>query len=105
MVADSSHTLTSVNTRKDLGAWLGDASPNPAGKTTRVSCFIPHNEEFAVLQFVELATGKVLHSRTLKERGKIHIEIDLSQFPVGVYGYQVILEKEKLGAKRFVVIK
>jgi hypothetical protein len=105
VVTDSTQSITSVSSKRDIGSWLGSASPNPAGKTTLVECFIPEKEELAVLQFVEISTGKVLNSKTLKERGKLRIEIDLSQFAAGVYGYQVILEKEKLGAKRFVVIK
>ena len=105
VVIDSAQSITTISSKKDIGSWLGNASPNPAGKTTIVECFIPEKEELALLQFVEISTGRVLNTKTLKERGKLRIEIDLGQFAAGVYGYQVILQNEKLGAKRFVVIK
>jgi hypothetical protein len=70
-----------------------------------VNCFIPTSEEMAILQFVEFGTGKVISGKVITERGKLEIDIDLSQFAAGVYGCQVILKDKKLGAKRFVVIK
>lgn len=105
-VASDSQSVTSLGfTSFKAGPWLGEAVPNPAQRKTLVQAFVPPSEELAVLQFVELASGKVLSSKMLSERGKLDIEIDLTHFAAGVYGYQVVLKDRKLGAKRFVVIK
>jgi len=105
VVKDSLGITTGFSEQLKTGPLLGDAAPNPAKRTTVVECFVPQNEEMAILQFVDLGSGKVTNSKVLNERGRLSIEIDLSQFPSGVFGYQIILKENKLGAKRFIVLK
>jgi hypothetical protein len=104
-VVDSTQLVTLTLNSIQIEPKLGDAIPNPAQKQTNIECYIPQNEPLVVLQIIELSTGRILHTKALTERGKLKIELDLSRFSAGIYGYQLILEKDKLGAKRFVVIK
>jgi hypothetical protein len=105
-VMPDSQSITSANQEfEKIRSWLGEAVPNPAQVSTLVRAYIPAAEEMAILQFVELGTGKVLSSKALVERGNLEIAIDLNHFQSGTYGYQIILKNKKLGARRFVVVK
>jgi hypothetical protein len=105
VVADSQAISSKEKARLMISSWLGEAVPNPAQKHTSLMAFIPATEELAILQFIEYGTGRILSTKAIAERGKLVIDIDLSQFPAGVYGYQLLLKDKKLGAKRFVVFK
>ena len=82
---------------------LGDPVPNPARQECRISFAIPEATEQAVLQILELGTGRVLQNIEVKERGKGEVILSVANVPSAVYSYRLLLNGEPTTAKKLVV--
>ena len=85
---------------------LGDAVPNPAGTTTRIPIFVPAGHTGSVwLQVFDL-TGRAVRWQTeLKQSGSQWVDVSLSDFPSGVYGYALSDNGKLVGNRKLVVIR
>jgi hypothetical protein len=82
---------------------LGDAIPNPAHSESRITFSLPEGTEQAVLQILELGTGRVLQNIEVKERGKGEVILNLANAPSAVYSYRMLVNGEPTKAKKLVV--
>jgi hypothetical protein len=103
--SDSVHLLSATRTLELAGPWLGDAFPNPSSGEARIKAFVPIEEAFALLQIVDLGTGKVLSGKVLEERGQLELILDCTKAASGTYGYRLMLGNKQLGMKKFTILK
>ncbi|HRH35393.1 MAG TPA: hypothetical protein PKY12_10045, partial [Catalimonadaceae bacterium] len=104
-VADSSLVYTSTAERLKQGAWLGNPVPNPAVHKTALKLYLPKSTAFALLQYVELGSGKVLNARVLEQRGLLELEIDTRNIAAGTYSIRLVTDGKTIGEQRIVVTK
>ncbi|HPI12430.1 MAG TPA: hypothetical protein PLK63_15395 [Catalimonadaceae bacterium] len=104
-VSDSSLTYTSSADKIGAKIWIGDAQPNPTQFSSHVQAFLPGFVEFAVFQFVDLGTGKVLSAKVLEERGLMNLEVDTRKIASGTYGYRLIADGKTIGSHKLIVVK
>ena len=71
--------------------FLGDPIPNPAKDKCKIGFVLQVETEQAVLQVLELGTGRILQSIEIKERGKGEIDLDLRQASSGIYSYRLLM--------------
>jgi hypothetical protein len=103
-VVDSSDGISAVSKVGFDLPYLMDAIPNPSSQESRIGLFLPGKTEFAVLQILELTTGKVLQTIALERRGKLEAILDVSKAPTGVYGYRLLTDGKVDAMKKIVVL-
>jgi len=87
-------------------AKLGDAIPNPAEHSTMVPVFIPHvNTGNYKIELFDLGGKNIHYSIKLFEKGKQQIQIPLSDFSAGVYGYRLMENGRPVGIRKLVILK
>jgi len=70
---------------------LEDPIPNPARNSCRIPFKLIPDSEQAILQIIEVGTGRVLQNVTINERGFGEVQLDLSLAPSGVYSYRLLV--------------
>jgi hypothetical protein len=58
-----------------------------------------------MLQFVDLATGRVLQNIPVTERGKLEVILDVSKANSGIYGYRLLVDGKPIGTRNLAVVK
>lgn len=105
VLTDSISLLTGTQDLNHNIAWMGDAFPNPSAGEARIKAFIPAEEPIAVIQIIEVATGKVLSGKVMQERGLLELILDCSKAPAGNYIYQLLLSKKSLATKKLTILR
>jgi hypothetical protein len=103
-VVDSSDEITGVSKMGFDLAYVLEPIPNPTSQESRIGIYLPGKTEKAVLQILELATGKVLQTVELERRGKLEAILDVSKAPSGVYGYRLLTDGKAEPMKKIVVL-
>jgi hypothetical protein len=104
-VVDNSNTVTSISSKDLPELMLGDAVPNPATNESKIGLLLPGSAHQAVLQFVDLASGRVLQNIPVTERGKLEVILDVSKASSGIYGYRLLVDGKPIGIRKLAVVK
>ena len=85
---------------------LGQSIPNPGRDKIEIPYFLAEPSGQATLQIVEMATGKTVALFSDLKNGEGNLELDVRQYPAGVYGYKLLPAKGKAPkARNFVIIR
>jgi len=84
-------TLTQLRALEEGGAFLGQSIPNPGQDKVTIPVLLPLQKGKAILEVFDLATGKLLESKSLLSGGQHMVEIITRHWPSGMYGYRVVL--------------
>jgi hypothetical protein len=85
--------------------FLGDPIPNPAKDKCKIGFVLQVETEQAVLQVLELGTGRILQSIEIKERGKGEIDLDLRQASSGIYSYRLLMNGKPSIPKKLAITR
>ena len=101
----SNSVTTIIPSNQILESSLGQSIPNPGRDRIVIPYFLAENTGKASLQIVEMATGKVVAIVTDLASGEGRLDVDVSRFSAGVFGYLLLTEKGKSPkAMNFVII-
>jgi hypothetical protein len=104
-VVDNSSSVTSIKTVDLSSLMLGDAVPNPAANESKIGLLLPGSALQVMLQFVDLATGRVLQNIPVTERGKLEVILDVSKANSGIYGYRLLVDGKPIGTSKLAIVK
>lgn len=100
MVNQLSKTNATANSLNIAAAFLGNATPNPADKSTRISYTLPAHTVKAAL-IVYNAAGQKLQQLTLNNSG--FININTSKLTAGTYTYTLIADGAVVDSRKMVI--
>jgi len=82
---------------------LEDAVPNPSVQESKIGIYLPAKTQQALLQIIELGTGKILQSIHIEDKGKLVVYLDVSKAQSGNYGYRLLVDGQPGQTKKLVV--
>jgi hypothetical protein len=82
---------------------ISDAIPNPANDVSTIRFKLNSDAEQAILQILQVGTGRVLQNVEIKERGTGEIQLDLKQAASGVYSYRLMVNGLPGSVKKLLV--
>ncbi|MEZ4992951.1 MAG: tail fiber domain-containing protein [Saprospiraceae bacterium] len=85
-------------------ARLDQNQPNPFSGSTAISYFIPDSVRKAEIRFTD-ATGRVLRSMIVSERGQGKTILETAQLSQGIYFYSLVLDGELVDTKKMQAMK
>ncbi len=100
MVNQLSKTNATANSLNIAAAFLGNATPNPADKSTRISYTLPAHTVKATL-IVYNAAGQKLQQLTLNNSGLINI--NTSKLSAGTYTYTLIADGAVVDTRKMII--
>jgi hypothetical protein len=85
---------------------LGQSIPNPGRDKIEIPIYLSESSGTASLQIIELATGKTVAQFHALTPGETRLNLDVSQYAAGMYGYKLLPAKGKAPkALNFVIIR
>ena len=105
VVENPNTTVTSISSQVLPDLMLGDPVPNPSTNESKIVLLLPSSVQQALLQFVDLATGRVLQNIPVTERGKLEVILDVSKASSGIYGYRLMVDGKPIGTRKLAVVK
>jgi hypothetical protein len=57
------------------------------------------------MEVFEITTGRIVKSIGIPATGKGQVEINLSSFAAGIYGYRLVSNGQDIGHKKMIIVK
>lgn len=89
------------NEAEDAVSKLGDAVPNPAGNTTKISVLVVESDAKDAKLIVQNMLGQVVFMQKLTV-GNNNVQVLLNNMPAGLYTYSLVCRSKLLQTKRFI---
>jgi hypothetical protein len=86
-------------------SWLSQNLPNPGAKSVFISYFVVENANHIWLEVYDLGTGRILANQNLQSERSGTIDLPVSRFASGIYGYRLMVDGQPKAWKKMAVSK